>query len=112
MKAIVRYITCAFLAVVVSAPSLYAQSSNLKWEAVKAMTNNMKHIAKENDIEVFSAPSLVFINVNRNVKVQIFTILGKLVSSQNLEPGSYEFKLETHGVYIIKTPETTCKVAI
>lgn len=107
-KIFVLLLTVACLA----APSLYAQNAAHKWEPSKNMPENMKRILSQEDIQIFTAPSTISITVNQPVNVKLFTILGKLVSSQNLEPGTYEYKLNTHGIYIIKTAETTCKVAI
>ena len=52
------------------------------------------------------------VKVNQNVEIRIFTILGKLLSHQQLEPGIYQCEIDSHGVYIIKTDETTCKIGI
>lgn len=90
----------------------FAQNNVGKWEPVKEIETNLRLVSKQPNIEVFSQPSRITVTVHTPINVKIFTILGKLVSTQDLEPGIYEYKLNTHGIYIIKTSETTCKVAI
>lgn len=82
------------------------------WEETQSITGNFKAILAQPDIEVFSAPYTVMMKVNHEVDVRIYTILGKLVSSEHLNPGIYKYTHEAHGIYIIKTDETSCKVAI
>ena len=92
-------------------PVIALPQTQLRWETLKAVPPTMKPIMSQNDIAVFAAPSVIAITVSHPVNIKIFTILGKLVTSKKLEPGIYEFNLNAHGVYIIKTDDTTCKVA-
>ena len=50
MKPMARHIVGIFLACVMAAPALMAQSPNFKWEAVKTRSENLKHIAKDNNL--------------------------------------------------------------
>ena len=112
MKNLFKFFLILFLMVSPAVLPANAQSQHTHWEPVKTMGQNLKCVMNHDDISVFSAPSLITVSVNQQVNIQIFTILGKLVSSQTLEPGIYEFRLNPHGIYIVKTTETTCKVAI
>lgn len=89
-----------------------AQSVEHQWQEAKNISGNFKAVSSHPDIEVFSAPNMIMLKVSREVKVNVFSILGKLLSSQTLTPGIYQFEIESHGVYIIKTDETSCKIAI
>ena len=92
---------------------LSARESNLNWEPSSYINSNFKLISKQPDIEIFLNGSFVEISVNKPLIIKIFTILGKEISSQFLDPGIYELNLNNnHGVYIIKTEQTTCKIAI
>ena len=44
--------------------------------------------------------------------MKIFTILGRLVSSDSIPAGTSQFLLPAHGVYIVKIGDVTCKVAV
>ena len=88
------------------------QTHDYQWQEAKNISGNFKAVTSQPDIEVFSAPNVIMIKVNHEVKVNIFTILGKLISTETLSPGIYQFEIESHGVYIIKTDETSCKLAL
>lgn len=83
-----------------------------KWEPLKVSIEDAKSIAKEAHLEILSMPSRIILNADQPVKIEIFTILGRLVSSESLPPGSYEFSVEVHGIYIIKVGDITCKIAL
>lgn len=89
-----------------------AQSVEHQWQEAKNISGNFKAVSSHPDIDVFSAPNMIMLKVSQEVKVNVFSILGKLLSSQTLSPGIYQFEIESHGVYIIKTEETSCKIAI
>ena len=107
-----KILTSILLAISLLAPSMSAQTQEHQWHEAKNISANFKAVTSQPDIDVFSAPNMIMIKVNQEVKVNIFTILGKLISSEHLSPGIYEFEIESHGVYIIKTDETSCKLAI
>ena len=83
-----------------------------KWEPMRANTTMAKTISKDNETEILTMPSLILLNLSQGAKVEVFSILGRLVCEEKLKPGHYELFLETHGVYIIKIGGVTCKVAI
>ena len=89
-----------------------AQSHERQWTVTKNIEGNFKAVTSQPDIEVFSSPNVILLRANQPVEVRLFTILGKLISAQKLEPGLYEYHLDSHGIYIIKTSETSCKIAI
>ncbi|MCH5235701.1 MAG: hypothetical protein J1E16_10440 [Muribaculaceae bacterium] len=95
-----------------STPLLLAQTHDHQWKEAKAISGNFKAITTQPDIEIFSAPNTIMLKVNENVEVRIFTILGKLISAQQLEPGIFMYNMDAHGIYIIKTEKTSCKIAV
>ncbi|MCH5236696.1 MAG: hypothetical protein J1E95_02730 [Muribaculaceae bacterium] len=109
IRTIVASVVVTFCLMVMTIPT-YGNEN--QWEQIETIGEGVKPISKQQDIEVFSAPSVIKVNVTRTLKIEIFTILGKLISSQELEAGNYEFRMNSHGVYIVKTAESTSKVAI
>ncbi|MCH5231421.1 MAG: hypothetical protein J1F43_06460 [Muribaculaceae bacterium] len=99
-------------AVLFATPLLFAQSQQKGWHEAKNITANFKAVSSLSDIEVFSAPNMIMLKVNQPTEVRIFTILGKLVSSQYLEPGVFQYHLDAHGIYLIKTEQSSCKIAV
>ena len=82
------------------------------WEQVKTEYSDLKPVVKETEIEIFTSPSLVIVNTSKPVKIQVFTILGRLVSSETLPAGASQLTIQAHGVYIVKVGELTCKIAV
>ena len=107
-----KILAALFLASVAMSSPVIALSEESQWEHVENVGESAKPVSKHPDIEVFTGPSVILINVHKPGKVEIFTILGRQVSSETLQAGSYEFRMKAHGVYIVKTEESTSKVAI
>ncbi len=82
------------------------------WEPLKAAREDARLVVREAEIEVSSAPGVIQVSSNRAVQIKIFTILGRIVSSETLQPGIMQFRVPAHGVYIVKAGTLTCKVAV
>ena len=95
-----------------SAPAVVSQPLDHQWTEAKTLNGNFKAVTTQPDIEIFSAPNVIMLKVNENVEVRLYTILGKLISAQQLDPGIFQYHMDSHGIYIIKTEKTSCKVAI
>ena len=89
-------------------PAMSAQ----RWLPVQNEATVAKTIVKDNDIEILTTSSHIIIHVSQPSKIEVFTILGRLISSESVSAGSYEMPVESHGVYIIKIGDMTCKVVI
>lgn len=103
-----------FIGILLTTGCLVAQLHELPnhWIEAKTINGNFKAVTSQPDIEVFSAPNIIMVKVNHEVEVRIYTILGKLISAQNLQPGIYQHQIDSHGIYIVKTDDTSCKIAI
>lgn len=82
------------------------------WETVRSVREDAKMIVREPEVEIHAAPGVIQVSVTRPVQIKIFTILGRLVSSETLPQGMMQFKVPAHGVYIVKAGDLTCKVAV
>ena len=82
------------------------------WEGVKPEKAQGNHVVSDSEIEIKAGGGIIFINTTKNINIKIFTILGSRISDENLAPGTYQFTVPTHGVYIIKAGDLTCKVAV
>lgn len=82
------------------------------WEPVKTEIRNAKFVIKDAEVEILTAPGYIIVNTERQIDIKVFTILGRLVSAETLAPGASRLPLTTHGVYIVKVGELTCKIAL
>ncbi len=100
---------CLTFSLSISIPSLAASN---KWETPKTERTDAKTIIKDADTEIKAARGVIIIHSSKPTQVKVYTILGQLVNRENLPAGQSQLNLSTHGVYIIKTPELTCKIAL
>lgn len=89
-----------------------AAASPRGWEPVRTERTDTKSVARDQDLEIKVAPGMIQVSSNRPVQIKVFTILGRLVNSESLPAGKSQLTLPAHGVYIIKTGDLTCKVAV
>lgn len=100
--------TIVGLMIMLAMAGSYARS----WETVKVERQDMRLVMRESEVEIKTASGIIQVATNHNVGIKIFTILGRLVSSENLAPGVFQFQVPVHGVYIVKAGDLTCKVAV
>lgn len=82
------------------------------WEPVKAEKVAGNHVVKDSELEIRTGGGTIYITTSRHVNIKIFTILGSRIADDNLSPGSYQFEVPTHGVFIIKAGDMTFKLAV
>lgn len=82
------------------------------WEQPKTVRTDTRTIVKDTETEIKAARGVIVITVNHPTQVKIFTILGQLISSEIIPAGSSQYVVSTHGVYIVKAGDLTCKLAL
>lgn len=93
-------------------PTLPIAGASKTWEPVKTERSDAKSIIRDTDIEIKAASGVIIISCNHPTQIKIFTILGRLVNNETLPPGRSQLQLPTHGVYLVKIGDLTCKVAV
>lgn len=81
------------------------------WETVRTDVSALNSVARDNDVEIKVSPGYVVVVSTQPVQIKIFTILGQVVSNENLPAGVNRLPL-SHGVYIVKVGDITCKIAV
>ncbi|MDE5996618.1 MAG: T9SS type A sorting domain-containing protein [Muribaculaceae bacterium] len=81
------------------------------WEPVRTDVSGLSSVAHDNDVEIRVAPGHVVVIASQPVQIKVFTILGQVVSNESLPAGTSRLPL-SHGVYIVKVGELTCKIAV
>ena len=112
LKRLRKILFSVLLGLILSVPSTFAQTYGKVWQEIGTVSSYYRPVFSQDDIDVFSGSNLIILKTNRETDVRIFTILGKLISSQRIGPGTFEFRPDAKGIYIIKTEEISCKVAI
>ncbi len=81
------------------------------WEPVRADVSGLNSVAQDEDVEIRVSPGHVVVVAAQQVQIKVFTILGQVVSSETLPAGTSRLPL-SHGVYIVKVGDLTCKIAV
>ena len=102
------FMTVAVLMAAAVIPSLCIAKG---WESVRADVSGLSAVAQGDDVEIRVAPGHVVVVASQQVQIKVFTILGQVVSSETLPAGTSRLPL-SHGVYIVKVGDLTCKIAV
>lgn len=81
------------------------------WEPVRSDVSQLSPVAHDNDLVVRVAPGQVVVSSSQQIHIKVFTILGQMVSNETLPAGVNRLSL-SHGVYIVKVGDLTCKIAV
>lgn len=98
-------------AVILAATSCPILSLAKGWEPVRTDVSALNSVARDNEVEVKVSPGHIVVVNSQPVQIKIFTILGQVVSSETLPAGVNRLPL-SHGVYIVKVGDLTCKIAV
>lgn len=112
MKRCLKYVASILLLSAMTMGSQPMQAAPKGWEAVRSERTDAKLMAKDTEIEIKAANGVIIVSTNHPASIKVFTILGRLVSSDSLPAGKSQLQLPVHGVYIVKVGDLTCKVAI
>lgn len=99
-------------AAAVFAPGAGAASSAPVWEVVRTTDADTSTAAASQDspVDIRVRDGIIEIVVSERAKVEVFTILGQLVTSRTLQPGTVRLTLGQRGIYIVKSDGYTKRV--
>ena len=82
------------------------------WEFVQSQPDTEMTPQPQGKIEVSVADGCVYIAADSKVTVEVFTILGQLVTKATVQPGLTRLTLGQRGIYILKGAGTTKRINI
>ncbi len=111
-----RFLRATYLLIIVIVSLWFAPDVSAAppkgWETVKTERSDAKPVARDSEIEIKVAGSSILVTTNHTVAIKVVTILGRTISSETLQPGTWQLSLPAHGVYIVKVGDITCKIAL
>lgn len=104
---------CRLVAVLMASMAVMMPLSSFAkgWEPVRTDVSGLNSVARDNDVEIRVSPGHVVVVASQAVHIKVFTILGQVVSSETIPAGTSRLPL-SHGVYIVKVGDLTCKIAV
>lgn len=107
-----RKLRTIFLAAVLTLVSIGAFGAR-NWELMKsAPKTESKLVIKESEIEVRTGRGVIIVTTSHPVQIKVFSILGQVISQETLPVGTSQLQIGSHGVFIVKVGDLTCKVAL
>ena len=83
------------------------------WEGVNAPRPEIvQEMEMESQTEIVVRDGAIYLWVAKPTNVKIFSILGQLISSENLQPGLHRLRLTSRGIYILQAGSTTRRVTL
>ena len=106
---LIKLLFCLSVAFMLSPGETYARG----WESSKTeKTGSTRVVAKDAETEIRSGKGMIVVSVSRPAVIKVYSILGHLVSQETLPAGTSYYSMNTHGVYIVKVGNLTCKVSL
>lgn len=83
------------------------------WESIKPeRIPESKVVVKDTDIEIRAGKGCILVIASRPIQIKVYSILGQVISQENLPAGTSRLDISTHGIFIVKSGDITCKVAL
>ncbi len=82
------------------------------WEEMQQSESAQIERAEMEQIDVTVKEGYVYITTPRKVTVKIFSILGQLISQEEIPAGSYRMRIASRGIYILKAGPVTRRITI
>ncbi len=110
MKARLIALLTAIAGMTVPVAAGVAQSEG--WRPVRQYSEKTRSVVKDADTEVFAGKGAIVVKTSKPVGVEVYTILGQLVSRHKVAAGTSQLEMPSRGVYIVRVGRLTGKVAL
>lgn len=105
-----RFVTISL--VLVAAAQLLTVSAVTRSAARRDADRQEQLVASADGVEIYGNNGAITIKSNHKTTVRVFTILGQLVSTTSIQPGTTRIKVASRGIYIVKVDNITQKIAL
>lgn len=102
-----------FISCTLALAALVADAAPPAWEGVNAPRPEIvQEMEMDSQTEIVVRDGAIYLWVAKPTNVKIFSILGQLISSENLQPGLHRLRLTSRGIYILQAGSTTRRVTL
>ena len=112
MKKFAEIPLAALLAASLLSP-LTASPATPRWEPVVTETIAYVDTASDSDaVDVSVRDGYIYVTTSRPASVKVLSILGQLISQQNIPAGTSRLRITARGIYILKIGSITRRITI
>ncbi len=102
-----------FICCILALASIGAAAAPPAWEGVNSPRPEIvQEMEMDTQTEIVVRDGAIYLWVAKPTNVKIFSILGQLISSENLQPGLHRLRLTSRGIYILQAGSTTRRVTL
>ena len=84
-----------------------------EWEEVTTSVPAVEQtLDKDADTEIVVRDGYIYLWSDKPVTVKLFSILGQLITQENLKPGLHRIQLSSRGIYILRAGTTTRRITL
>lgn len=112
MRKTIQILTAALLAACLSFP-VAARQAAPRWEpVVTEQAADLDSASEPDRVEVEVRDGYIYVTTLRPASVKVLSILGQLISQQNIPAGTSRLRISARGIYILKIGTITKRVTI
>ena len=83
------------------------------WEEVTTSVPAVEQtLDRETETEIVVRDGYIYLWSDKPVTVKLFSILGQLITQENLKPGLHRSRLSSRGIYILRAGTTTRRITL
>ncbi len=101
-----------FIILLLLLATTFQGSAAIHWESMNTPVSQEIEMINTEQSRLGSASGCIYITVDQRIEVKVFTILGQMVITQTLEPGTYRLPISSRGIYIVKIGSSTHRIII
>jgi len=109
----IRFVAIILFAIGLFATTpVYAAGDSPEWEVVSQRPRGQEQALPtgQEGLEVVVRDGAVYITVTQPVRVEVFSILGQLITHKKIEEGTVRLTLRHKGIYILKAGSVTKRI--
>lgn len=100
------------LSCLIAAVALQAGAAAPSWEKVRERQTFVAERIDPDDVHITSHSGYIYVTTSKPIEIKIFSILGQLIKQERIPAGTFRYRLESKGIYIVKAETITKKVTI
>ncbi len=102
-----------FISCILAIAAVTADGAPPAWVGVNAPRPEItQEMEMESQTEIVVRDGAIYLWVAKPTTVKIFSTLGQLISSENLQPGLHRLRLTSRGIYILQAGSVTRRVTL
>ncbi len=97
---------------IIAAAAMQLAAARPSWEEVKVPQPPQTERPDADEPVISSHNGYIYVFTSKPVEIKIFSILGQLIKQEKISAGTYRYRIDSKGIYIVKAGTVTRRVTI